>query len=258
MSADRALAALSACGELRTWSLIVTIFGDMARSPGKELPGPFLSTLTGRIGIRPEAMRVALHRLRKDGWITSRREGRVSHYRLSVGAQRETARASRLVYAEHPPPRTDGWHILVQPPGFVRPGQGDALEVAPGVWLGTGPASGKPGALAVSGALGPVPAWLREAIVPPELTADCQRFHTALKRAEQLLPAAALPPVDRAALRVLVLHGWRRLVLRTPAIAPMLFPQDCEGAQVRQRVFALLHRFETPTTQDLVPEPARN
>ena len=56
----------------RVWSLLVTVFGDLAQD-GSALPGTVLGEIMSRVGIKPEAMRVALHRLRKDGWIESER-----------------------------------------------------------------------------------------------------------------------------------------------------------------------------------------
>ena len=48
----------------RVWSLIVTVFGDLAQRNGDEIAGPVLGEILAPVGVRPEAMRVALHRLR--------------------------------------------------------------------------------------------------------------------------------------------------------------------------------------------------
>ena len=48
---------LVALDTLKTWSLIVTLFGDLEE---KELSGAQIRTLLGHIGIKPEAIRVAL------------------------------------------------------------------------------------------------------------------------------------------------------------------------------------------------------
>ena len=63
------VAQLSHDGTPRVWSLIVTIFGDLARESGMSLSGTALSRMTARVDVRAEATRVALHRLRRDGWI---------------------------------------------------------------------------------------------------------------------------------------------------------------------------------------------
>ena len=76
------IARLTALGPLRVWSLLVTVFGDLTQDDALE--GPTLSALMSEIGVKPEATRVALHRLRADGWITSEKTGRTSRHRLSA------------------------------------------------------------------------------------------------------------------------------------------------------------------------------
>ena len=49
------VAARLNCGALKTWSVIVTILGDLAAAPGARVPGPVLSALTEGMGLKPEA-----------------------------------------------------------------------------------------------------------------------------------------------------------------------------------------------------------
>ena len=74
---------IAECGPIRVWSLVVTIMGDLCQSPDTCIPGKTLGDLVGRLGITNQALRVALHRLRRDGWIQTVREGRTSNYFLS-------------------------------------------------------------------------------------------------------------------------------------------------------------------------------
>ena len=62
----------------RVWSVIISLFGDMAQRPNEKISGAALTRIITPMGIKPEAIRVALHRLRKDGWIESVRAGRAS------------------------------------------------------------------------------------------------------------------------------------------------------------------------------------
>ena len=53
----------------RVWSFIVTSFGDLTREDDRYISSRTLNRLTAEIGVKPEATRVALHRLRKrTGW----------------------------------------------------------------------------------------------------------------------------------------------------------------------------------------------
>ena len=67
----------------RVWSFIVTIFGDLARHDDRYISSRTLNRLTAEIGVKPEATRVALYRLRKEDWLESTKFGRESHYRLT-------------------------------------------------------------------------------------------------------------------------------------------------------------------------------
>ena len=93
-----AASALTALGSQRVWSLLVTVFGDLAQNEGDVIDGPVLSLLMADIGIKPEATRVALHRLRNDEWIVSTKQGRTSQHSLTARGRRESAAANPRIY----------------------------------------------------------------------------------------------------------------------------------------------------------------
>lgn len=248
---SEAIDALSGGDGLSASSLIVTVFGDMARAPGAEIPGPVLSALTGRIGIRPEAMRVALHRLRKLDWIATRRAGRVSHYVLTATGRVQSEAVTARIYATDPPAPA-AWGLVLADPalptGGADPVEG-ALAVAPGAWLVPAEARLPAGLLAIRGEVAAMPDWLRERLMPAPLMVAYGTFARALAGAGAALPAGpldGLAPLERAALRVLVVHGWRRLVLRHPRLPDGFFPDGWAGPEVRARVHDLLARLGRP------------
>lgn len=256
MNAGAAISALTREDEPRTWSLIITLFGDLARAQGAEVPGPVLSAITGRIGVRPEAMRVALHRLRKDGWIASRRAGRVSYYRLTPAGRAEAEAASPRIYgAEVPMP--DKWHVLVAGPAEAgdRIARDSALAaegymaLAPAVWLAPGTGTDRDSFFRLAGGELDVPDWLRHAILPTSLVEGYATFDAMLVDVHAALAdgnPAELPDLDRAVLRVLIVHGWRRLVLRHPALPDSFFPEGWAGESARSRTLGLLDRIGFP------------
>ena len=94
---------------IKTWSLIVTVFGDL---DGDNLSGKELRNLMRPLGVKPEATRVALHRLRKDGWIVSHKSGREVTYQLSEHGRNTTNAVYDEVYGQdlkYP----EGWQFLV-------------------------------------------------------------------------------------------------------------------------------------------------
>ena len=95
---ERLFAALSEQSGIKTWSLIVTIFGDLAPNKGECLDSQVLGKICETFGIKPEALRVALHRLRKDDWLVAQKRGRHSAYFLSERGRQSTEEAYERIY----------------------------------------------------------------------------------------------------------------------------------------------------------------
>ncbi|MCZ7676095.1 MAG: hypothetical protein M5U35_09785 [Roseovarius sp.] len=245
---------LAACGPLRTWSVIVTVLGDFCRSRDQRVGGRELQAVLGRIGLTPASTRVALHRLRRDGWIESERRGRDAAYRLSAMGWRETEAARGRIYATAPPVGTVV-HLVLAPPHMAAPDFAavlppEAVQIAPRTALLAGaaktPASGFWTARLEAGA---APRWLAEAVAGPDLREGYARLIEAANAAlDAPVPADA---VARAALRVLILHHWRRLRLRHGDLPDSLLGEDWEGARARRAVMSALTRFEHPAPGEL-------
>ncbi|MEZ5825592.1 MAG: hypothetical protein R3C97_12900 [Geminicoccaceae bacterium] len=99
VSFDQLVACIRGGPSPRVWSLLVTVFGELARAPDACIGGPLVNELCGLIGIKPAATRVALHRLRKDGWIDSRRTGKTSAHFLTEKGLASSIEASPRIYA---------------------------------------------------------------------------------------------------------------------------------------------------------------
>lgn len=137
------IGALHEEGRPRVWSLIVTVFGDAAAPRGGRVATGALAALLGRVGVAEGALRTALSRLVADGTLRRDRRGRASFHRLSARAARETAEASRVIYAA--PPGPEGWLLGAGPP------PPRALVLPGGAWLSR--EAPPEGAVAVQGAL---------------------------------------------------------------------------------------------------------
>ncbi len=255
-----ALDILRQNGDFRVWSVIVTLFGDLAQAPGDRISGALLSTLTARIGIRPEAMRVALHRLRKDGWIISERTGRTSSYRLSGKGFAESLAARKRIYA--PSVETPkSWRLIVTPPmSSIERAKHDrnialhgALMVAPGVYLSAmPPPMPAPDLLTVSGNLEPPPDWIKSIAAPKELTDQYRNLVAVFDRLSILLMTRSPNlPHDIAALRILIIHKWRRLALRHALLPSFFYPVDWPGLVCRQQVSEVLAHLSRPELANL-------
>ncbi|GHG92610.1 PaaX family transcriptional regulator C-terminal domain-containing protein [Pseudodonghicola xiamenensis] len=246
----------------RVWSIIVSLFGDLAQAPGDRLSGGALSRIIMPTGIKPEAIRVALHRLRKDGWIDSARQGRVSEHFLTDFGRARSAEVSPRIYTPAPPAAKD-WHLLIAedsagqiPLDDLLPTR-DYFSLSRTVALGSGPLPEDCKELLVlSCCPDAVPDWVRTRVCPPELFDAAQGLLTALSQAERLLPASAadLSPLQTATLRMLIVHRWRRVVLRQPDLPTAFFPADWPGPACRAAVFRLLDWLPRPDLSALEAE----
>ena len=247
-SADDLIARLGQLGDLRVWSVIITIFGDAVMPRGGVVPASALSALTDRLGIRPEALRVALYRLAKDGWITRRKSGRNSFYGLSETGAAEFLSASRRIYARAP--QLHGPWRLAALPHLTEPARAaqDKLMRAAG-FLPLSPVlflapvqAGKPpaGAAVVEGDFLAPPDWARKALGPQPLQQDYARLEAALADTRKSITRGTpIQSLEAAALRVLVIHQWRRLLLRHADLPPEVLPKAWRGEACRAAVLAL-------------------
>lgn len=256
---NRAIATLTRGGPHRVWSLIVTVFGDLAQGEGQDIAGPTLSRILAPMGVKAEAQRVALHRLRKDDWIDSRRDGRFSRHFLTAKGRAASAAAARRIYAAEPSSSPERWHLALAGP---EPDQalsdlaktGAAIAVDGRMLLGPGraPAAAyglKDALVLEADALSDPPEWLQAAFCPPDLVAAYGDLAAQLAELDSLTetwPAPGPDPLETAALRVLIVHDWRRLVLRRPDLPPNFFPAAAPIAACRAHVARLLARFPRP------------
>lgn len=223
------------------WSVIVTIFGDLALDASDQISGAMLSRLTQMMGIKPQAMRVALHRLRKDGWLISERKGRTSMYQLTPRAYSESQAVRGRIYALHPP---NDWQLVLKAHG-----DGDtrtAIKVASGVFLrgGEAPIENRDN-LILSGGAQHVPNWLKDIASTPELHAKYAKLDAILTQTEAMIDTWP-DPFEIATLRVLIVHNWRRIVLRHPDLPAQFYAEVWPGIACRKRVSTLLTRLARP------------
>ncbi|PCI05117.1 MAG: hypothetical protein COB78_00385 [Hyphomicrobiales bacterium] len=246
---DYTISALAHREQTKVWSVIVTIFGDLTKNQGDEISGPLLSMIMEKIGIRPEAMRVAIHRLRKDNWIESRKEGRVSQYRLSAKGYAESEAARPRIYASvQALDQNSGkdWHLLLQEPGKDF-GQRDPnqIEIVPNTFLGTGLAKQTPsGAFVIQFTDLNAPEWVKQKILPNALLSAYEQFQLSLtKISEKLLSQSQPNRLEAAIIRILIIHNWRRLLLRHPEAADAFFPDSWAGRECRKLVTSILAKL---------------
>ena len=245
----------------RVWSLIVTVFGDLAQKQGDLISGPMLTSILSPLGVRPEAMRVALHRLRNEGWIETTKRGREAFHSLSATGLEQSAIASERIYAsEHS--ASPSWHVLCYPPALSNDEHSRAaglvghgyIALSAGVYLANGPAqSVAKDALVLEGALGDIPEWLSASLVSNGLGSALKDLSAALDLlALDESHIQALTPFQIATLRTLIVHRWRKLALKLPDVPDALFGRSFEGTACRPQVLRMLNTLRRPELSMLV------
>lgn len=238
------------CGPLKVWSVAVTLLGDACTSPSEQIRTRGIDRMLAPLGITNQALRVALHRLKRDGWVEAEKHGRSASYRLSAQGWSSTeavrARIYRFERPDQPvwmglaPPDLSGAEMEDALPE-------DALRLSPRTALIAGPADGLEDWVRTPFS-GPVPDWLQDTLVPAELHGE---YTTLAAACPDIATAQTLPPADQSVLRLLILHHWRRLRLRHGALPDLLLGDDWAGARAAQRIAPLLATLPRPNLTDL-------
>lgn len=235
------------------WSLMLSLFGDLAQDEGQVIDGPLLSAIMQGLDVKPEATRVALHRLRKDEWLRSEKSGRISKHSLTEEGRAQCAAANPRIYAD-PNGRGEEWQIVLLSearPEMETPHVAQHFAmIAPRIYVGPRAAAAPQGALTLPGDA--VPAWLVEQAKPAHLSASYAELLGTLKALQgDLSQDQVLQPLDIAILRCLIVHNWRRLVLKHPMLPAPLVDPASPMHQCHRAVWDLLNRFARPALSDL-------
>src|SRR5579872_1958850 len=87
---------------LRGGSLLITIFGDSIAPRGGAVTLGSLISLAQPFMLTERLVRTSVARLTSDGWLSARRDGRRSEYRLSLVGLERFAEATSRIYGEIP------------------------------------------------------------------------------------------------------------------------------------------------------------
>jgi phenylacetic acid degradation operon negative regulatory protein len=247
---------------MRAGSLIVTIYGDAIVPRGGSLwLGSLLDMMAG-FGVEPGLVRTAVSRLVADGWFERTRIGRNSYYRLSATGAAEFATATARIYRAAEPAWSGEMDIamITTPDVSRRAALRDRMQregygqVAANVMLrphaaSLAPVSAEPASPDVirlvtrRGNVEDARALAETCWQLGELNAAYRQFIEAFGPvASEIAAGAELGDAQAFQLRILLIHDWRRIVLRDPLLPRAMLPQDWPGSRALELVRGVYRR----------------
>lgn len=277
---------------IRGGSLIITIYGDAISPRGGTVWLGSLIKLLEPLGLNQRLVRTSIFRLTKEGWLTSTQVGRRSYYSLTDTGRRRFESAFRRIYAELYPEWDGKWDMVITTQLDVELRKVVKKELE---WLGFGNIA--PGVMAHPMAdMVDVSTTLQDLCVNnevihmesqligtqtstplKELVHECwnlqqlaEDYQTFLERFRPIFRALegtkTLDPEQCFQLRTLMIHHYRRVLLRDPQLPEKLLPAEWAGTSARilaRNIYRLVHvkaeeylSVTQETADGPLPEPA--
>jgi len=244
-------------GNISSTALVVTFFCDVVTQHGGEIWLGHVIRVLAPLGINERLTRTSVFRLVQDGWLESRKQGRRSYYRLTQTGQNYYQRAARRIYSCHQPDWDGAWSLLFT--SLVPEDKRDALKRGLS-WLGYGQMA--PGVYALPRSQ---PRTLDELLADLELKEHIAQMQAHAKDTESLrslvlsrwklddlqclyktfisLYSKGRNILDQQnlqdghsmlLLRILLIHEYRRILLKDPELPAEMLPGSWEGHTARK------------------------
>ena len=253
----------------RAKSLIVTVWGDALAPHGGGVWLAGLIRLMAAFDMNDRLVRTSVFRLAAEGWLARASRGRRSRYRLTRDGARRFDDAYRRIYLRPP----DDWHgqweiVLAERAGapvraalreelawagfgalgtttFLRPHE--PARALPSIVQAKGIADRVTVAIASDFAGRSIDAAVPEAWDLASLATDYRRFLARFGGViEHFREGEAHDPSQCFVVRTMLIHAYRRVLLRDPLLPPALLPLEWPGAAA----YALCRDFYRLTHRD--------
>jgi phenylacetic acid degradation operon negative regulatory protein len=252
----------------RTGSIIITVFGDAIVPRGGSVALGTLLEFFAAIDVDATVVRTAMSRLTADGWFEREKVGRNSFYRLVQRERLTFDIATKHIYGPPASDWTGRFELLLIANGADRDAAREALKNAgfgsplPGVWVAP---SGVPIPEEASGAIRlEVSAEddsgrrLLSESWPLDRTAEAyRRFMKSFEPLRSWVARDKLSDIDAFTARVLLIHHYRRVVLRDPLLPAALLPRDWPGRAARE-LCGEIYRGVLPASEQWLDRHASN
>lgn len=245
---------------IRAISLIMTVYGDAIEPRGGAIWLGSLINLLEPFGINERLTRTSIFRLTQDDWVTAEKVGRRSYYSLTATGMHRIEKAARRIYFTSAPDWDGSWLMVMLSRVDVAKRRQVRQELE---WLGY--ANITPGVMASpiqdrveliatlqendvldraiifqtqveEGVISPA---LREQVRDgwhlDELAQEYAEFIQFFRPLWQAMSEQqALDPQACFIARTLLIHEYRKILLRDPQLPETLLPPDWQGRAARQ------------------------
>lgn len=265
---------------LRSGSLIITLYGDAIAPHGGTVWLGSLINLLEHFGINQRLVRTSVFRLAQEGWLSAQQVGRRSYYSLTDSGRRRFENAFRRIYAQPTQQWNGRWCLVFTALPDLDAASREQLQRELG-WQGFGTLA--PGVLAHPG--------LDAAEIQPTLEAQGAQHKVVVMNADggsvlgeqplrelvnlgwdmahlaeswgqflerfravwrALANAQSLDPQECLLVRTLLIHEYRRLLLRDPQLPDELMPADWAGTAARLLCRNLYRLLQGPAERHLL------
>ncbi len=233
-------------------SALFDLYGDHLRTRGDQAPVAALVRLLAPLSVTAPAVRTAISRMVRQGWLAPVRLGSGPGYRLTDRARTRLDDAASRIYRTRRPAWDGAWDLVVVDPvphrtarERVRSGLGflGYGALADSTWISPSPSPEVPGMLSAEGAgfarfrasdddpgARAARAWDLGSLA--EAYAVWQQFATGLLAdpTTQLNGVCFADDDERAfAVRSVLVHEWRKFLFSDPGLPADLLPADWAG-----------------------------
>ncbi len=245
-------------------SVIVTIYGDSISHHGGSAWLGSIIKLAAPLGLNERVVRTSVFRLAKEDWLVADQVGRRSYYRLTEAGRHRFDTAHSRIYHHASRPWDGHWTFVIVDFAVLKGKSGEALR-SDLRWQGFGQ-------LTTGVMLHPDPdkAALRQALIDADASKQALVMHAAAETAAPPAPPAAvrglvdrcwdlqrlaadyavfldmfrpvwqalhnatqLDPETCFVVRTLLMHSYRRVLLRDPKLPDELLEANWPGASAR-------------------------
>jgi phenylacetic acid degradation operon negative regulatory protein len=228
-------------------SALFDLYGDHLRTRGRSAPIASLVRLLAALDIAAPAVRTAVSRMVRQGWLSPVRLPQGRGYALTARAVRRLDEAGRRIYRDTPDIWDGRWHLLViqhipdrARRERLRAGLGylGYASLDDTTWLSPRPSAELEALFTAEGVR--AERFVSEYDGDPrglvarawDLDGLARAYERWIGEAEELLAAYPEPTDEEAfAARSVLVHEWRKFLFRDPGLPALLLPDDWPGAK---------------------------